>query len=149
MYLLSAQNAMLLESMKVKEAKGYIIQRFKAISHLHLHLLNVLTKLPVYITRGVVLTYIVLCNPVTRGENPVASCNRATKLRGCLPDHLSEMRSHWIAGVVLGSFRDPIINGVSNGIITSTSGKIFAKCAKSAPRVLEDASIGPLLRFGG
>jgi len=59
------------------------------------------------------------------------------------------MRKHWIAGIVLGSICGPSPDAVVDGKGTSTSGKILAKWPEGAARVLEDASIGPLLRFVG
>jgi len=110
--------------------------------------LNVLGKLPDYISLGRVLAYIVFRRPETCVKNPIAFLDCATDLSGRLPDHLRKMRRHWVVGVVLGSFSVPTSDGVRDGKGTGTSSKILTKWPERAARVLKDASIGPLLRFG-
>jgi len=116
---------------------------------LYILILNVLGKVPDYITRRRVLADIIFCKPLICGENAAAALDRATDLSGRLPDHLRPMRRHWVVGVVLGNFSVPKSDGVRDGKGTSTSGKILAKWSERAAGVLKDASIGPLLGFGG
>jgi len=142
MYLVSANSYRKNE----EKAKRCIIQR-PAISPVHLNL-NVLGKLPDYIARGRVLAYIVLRRPITCVKNAAAGLDCATNLSGRLPDHLRKMRRDWIVGVVLGNFSGPRSDGIRDGKGSSAGGEILAKWPESAARMLKDASIGPLLRFG-